>query len=66
MYSVRVGAELKFTRGRHVMTGTVKWIGQRPQGSNKTFIGVEASEEVMDPGKSQKGFVFSLKPKVWL
>ena len=51
-HSVRVGAELKFTRGRHVMTGIVKWIGQRPQGSNKTFIGVEAAEEVMDPGKS--------------
>ena len=49
---VRVGAELKFTRGRHVMTGVVKWIGQRPQGSNKTFIGVEAAEEVMDPGKN--------------
>merc|ERR1712131_382064 len=48
-HQLRVGAELKFTRGRHVMTGTVKWIGQRPQGSNKTFIGVEASEEVMDP-----------------
>ena len=48
---VRVGAELKFTRGRHVMTGVVKWIGQRPQGSNKTFIGVEAAEDVMDPGK---------------
>ena len=48
---VRVGAELKFTRGRHVMTGAVKWIGQRPQGSNKTFIGVEAAEDVMDPGK---------------
>ena len=48
---VLVGAELKFTRGRHVMTGVVKWIGQRPQGSNKTFIGVEAAEDVMDPGK---------------
>ena len=34
------------------MTGIVKWIGQRPQGSNKTFIGVEAAEEVMDPGKN--------------
>ena len=51
---VRVGAELKFTRGRHVMTGVVKWIGQRPQGSNKTFIGVEAAEDVMDPGKYHK------------
>lgn len=48
-HQLRVGAELKFTRGRHVMTGVVKWIGQRPQGSNKTFIGVEAAEEVMDP-----------------
>ena len=54
---VRVGAELKFTRGRHVMTGVVKWIGQRPQGSNKTFIGVEAAEDVMDPGKYLQKFL---------
>lgn len=54
---VRVGAELKFTRGRHVMTGVVKWIGQRPQGSNKTFIGVEAAEDVMDPGEYLQKFL---------
>ena len=58
---VRLGAEVKFTRKRDILTGRVKWLGARPkgtfvaadicienltfEGSNKQFIGIEASED---------------------
>merc|ERR1711935_349017 len=42
---IRLGAEVKFTRKRDILTGRVKWLGARPKGSNKQFIGIEASED---------------------
>ena len=29
---VRIGAEVKFTRKRDILTGQVKWLGARPKG----------------------------------
>lgn len=47
---MRVGAQIKFTRGREVMTANVCWVGQKPLGSNNFLIGAETDEDIPSPG----------------
>ena len=49
---MRVGAQIKFTRGREVLTASVCWVGQKPLGSNNFLIGAETDDDLPDPGNS--------------